>query len=463
MILSMAHETPLSGDMGVNKTCQKILNHFYWPSLRKAVAEFCKSCHACQMVGKPNQIIPKAPLQPIPAVQEPFSRTIVDCVGPLPKTRSGNHYLLTIMCASTRFPEAIPLRNIKTKTIVTALAMFFTLVGLPSFIQSDQGSNFMSGVFQLVTYELGITQYKSSAYHPQSQGALERWHQTLKTMMKIYCFETEKDWDEGIHLLLFATQESVQVYLGFSPFELVFGHTVRGPLKLLKAKLLSSSSESINLLQYVSDSRNKLFRVCELAGANLSSSQKSMKKKYDVDAVERNFKPGQKVLALLPVPGNPLHFRFSGPYITEKKLSDLNYVLVTPNRRKQTQLCHVNMLKRYVERSRDPVLPPVNVNVVVSEPKEDLSSELNSNSFVPTDTTRLTSTDVLRNLDSKLPHLSESQRQDLEKLLLEFEHQFLDVPTRTDQIYHDFDVGNADPIKQHPFRLDPSKQKYLKD
>ena len=462
-ILSMAHETPLAGHMGVTKTCQKILNHFYWPGLRKDVVEFCKSCHACQIVGKPNQTIPKAPLQPIPAVQEPFSRVIVDCVGPLPKTRSGNQYLLTIMCASTRFPEAIPLRNIKAKTIVKALTKFFTLVGLPSSIQSDQGSNFMSGVFQQVMHELGITQYKSSAYHPQSQGALERWHQTLKTMMRIYCFETEKDWDEGIHLLLFAARESVQESLGFSPFELVFGHTVRGPLKLVKEKLLSGGSESINLLQYVSDFRTKLFRACELARANLSSSQKSMKKKYDVDAVERSFKPGQKVLALLPVPSNPLNSRYFGPYVIQKKLSDLNYVVVTPDRRKQTQLCHVNMLKPYVERSSDPVSQPVNVNVVASEPKEDLGSELSSNSFGPTDTTRLTNTDVLWNLDSKLSHLTEGQRQDLEKLLLEFEHLFPDVPTRTDQIYHDVDVGNADPVKQHPYRLNPSKQKYLKE
>lgn len=119
----------------------------------------------------------------------------------------------------------------------------------------------------------------------------------MKTMMKIYCFETEKDWDEGIHLLLFAARELVQESHGFSPFGLVFGHTVRGPLKLLKEKLLSDSSESINLLQYVSDFHTKLLRVCELATASLSSSQKSIKKKYDVDAVECNFKPGQKVFA----------------------------------------------------------------------------------------------------------------------------------------------------------------------
>lgn len=325
-------------------------------------------------------------------------------------------------------------------------------MGLPSYIQSDQGSNCMSGVFQQVMDELGVTQYKSSAYHPQSQGALERWHQTLRNMMRIYCFETEKEWDEGIHLLLFAARESVQESLGFSPFELVFGHTVRGPLKLLKEKLLSNCSESINLLQYDSDFRSKLFRACELARANLSLSQKSMKERYDVDVVERSFKPGQKVLAMLPVPGIPLRFRFFGPYVIQKKLNDLNYIVVTPDRRKQTQLCHVNMLKPYVERNSDLTLQPATVNVVVSEPKEELSNKLSSNAFSPTDTTRLTNSDVLRSLDSKLSHLSQSQRPDLEKLLLEFEPLVPDVPTRTDQIYHDVDVGNADPVKQHPYR-----------
>ena len=71
-ILSMAHETPLSGHMGITETYQKILNYYYWPSLRKDVVEFCRSCHACEMVGKPNQTIAKTPLQPIPAVQRAF-------------------------------------------------------------------------------------------------------------------------------------------------------------------------------------------------------------------------------------------------------------------------------------------------------------------------------------------------------------------------------------------------------
>ena len=130
----------------------------------------------------------------------------------------------------------------------------------------------MSGVFQQVMHELGIKQYRSSAYHPESQGALERFQQTLKNMIRSYCFDTEKDWDEGIHLLLFAVRESVQESFGFSPFELVFGHTVRGPLKLLKEKFLSQENTPLNLLQYVSDFRSKLLTAREAAKSNLKSA-----------------------------------------------------------------------------------------------------------------------------------------------------------------------------------------------
>ena len=78
----------------------------------------------CQLVGKPNHKVPVAPLQPILAVEEPFSRVIMDYVGPLPQTKAGNQYLLTVMCASSRFSEANPLCNIKAKNTVKALITF---------------------------------------------------------------------------------------------------------------------------------------------------------------------------------------------------------------------------------------------------------------------------------------------------------------------------------------------------
>ena len=148
-IIELAHDTPLAGHLGVRKSCQKVLQHLYWPRLKSDAAQYCRSCHICQVVGKPNQKIPPAPLLPIPAFEEPFSRILIDCVGLLPKKKA-------IMCTSTRFPEAIPLRNIKTPAIVKALVKFFTVVGLPKSIRSDQGSKFMSRVFQQVGHQLGI-------------------------------------------------------------------------------------------------------------------------------------------------------------------------------------------------------------------------------------------------------------------------------------------------------------------
>ena len=416
------------------------------------------------MVGKPNQTIPKAPLQPIPAFDEPFSRILIDCVGPLPRTKSGNEYLLTIMCTSTRFPEAIPLRNIKTKSIVKALIKFFTFVGLPKSVQSDQGSNFMSGIFQQVMHELGIKQYRSSAYHPESQGALERFHQTLKNMIRSYCFDTEKDWDEGIHLLLFAVRESVQESLGFSPFELVFGHSVRGPLKLLKEKFLSNDETPLNLLQYVFDFRNRLSRACEVARSNLKTSQGKMKARYDNHVIDRKFKPGDKVLALLPIPGRPLQARYFGPYTIDKKTSDLNYIINTPGRRKFKQMCHVNMLKQYFDRDSS-ISKPITVVNTVPQESNVFEPEVNSDFIDKSNPgqSKLENSDILRNLNNKLSHLEPSQQEELKQLIHEYRHLFPDIPTRTDKIYHDVIVEDSKPIKQHPYRMNPLKQKYLQD
>ncbi|XP_066518564.1 uncharacterized protein [Hoplias malabaricus] len=85
-VLSLAHENAFSGHLGVTKTYDRILRHFFWPGLKSDVSNFCRSCHVCQLVGKPNQSIPSAPLHPIPVMGEPFEKILLDCVGPLPRS-----------------------------------------------------------------------------------------------------------------------------------------------------------------------------------------------------------------------------------------------------------------------------------------------------------------------------------------------------------------------------------------
>ena len=143
----------------------------------------------------------------------------------------------------------------------------------------------------------------------------------------------------------------MQESLGFSPAELVFGHTVRGPLRLLRERWLADQpGPAHNVLDYVSSFRERLHTVCELARRSLSAAQSKLKQQYDKNTHSRNFHPGDRVLVLLPVVGSCLQAKFCGPYEVERKLSDTDYVIRTPDRRKKSRVCHVNMLKRYVDR-----------------------------------------------------------------------------------------------------------------
>ena len=468
-VVELAHDSPLSGHFGTRKTTLRILEHFYWPGILLYVKRFCRTCHTCQRIGKPNQPIPRAYLQPIPAFDEPFGKIIIDVVGPLPKSKTGKEYLLTIMCSSTRFPEAIPLRSIPSKSVCEALTTSFTHFGYPHTIQSDRASNFTSNLFEQFTKQLGITHITSSAYHPESQGSLERFHQTLKTMIKNYCLQNQKDWVSGIPLLLYAARSSVQESLGFSPFQLIFGHEVRGPLKLFKEKMLSRSNQTQNILEYVQTFKQRLDDTFELARAYLVDTQTTMKKQYDKKAKYRSFQVGDQVLMFLPVPGKPLSAKYQGPYTIHRKSGDLNYIIRTPDRRKTFQHCHINMLKQYHSHD-DTIVSDDLTDDLTDNTKPVLASSLveaktiyfESKEETNFPSPRLPNSVILSNIETKLNHLEIEQKEELSNLLSQYKDTvFSDKPGRTSDIKHDVDVGNARPIKQHHYRVGPDKRDIL--
>ena len=188
-----------------------------------------------------------------------------------------------------------------------------------------------------------------------------------------------------------------------------------------------------------------------------------MKTWYDKSARNRVFNPGDKVLVFLPIPGNPLQARYFGPCEVESKVSELDYVVKTPGRKKQTQLCHANMLKEYVDRNESGTVKPISALASVECHDMHFVNNIDLEIVDCVDNkVKLKNADVLSHLDEKLCHLSSHERMEMGNMINTFEHLFPDVPHKTTLMYHDVDVGDATPIKQHPYRLNPEKAEHLK-
>ena len=121
--LVMAHDIPIAGHLGRDKTRQRLLRRFFWPSVFREVEEYCRTCGICQKATKKG--VQKAPLVSLLIVSEPFSRIAMDIVGPLIRSRSGNKYVLVLCDYATRYPEAIPLKSIDAESVAEELIKVF--------------------------------------------------------------------------------------------------------------------------------------------------------------------------------------------------------------------------------------------------------------------------------------------------------------------------------------------------
>lgn len=206
-------------------------------------------------MGKPNQTVPLVPLKPIPAVGEPFEHVLVDCVGPLPKTKAGNQFLLTIMCVATWFLEAVPLRKKSQLRLCPGLfSNSFQHLAYPRLSKQIKvvifSRNYSNGRY----IQLGCNIFFPAPTIHNRMGALERWDQPLRPWWGSTVWRQSEigNWDEGMPFLLFAAREAKQKSLGFSPAELVFGHNVRGPLTALKEQILTDPQPRLNVHEFVS-------------------------------------------------------------------------------------------------------------------------------------------------------------------------------------------------------------------
>ena len=188
---------------------------------------------------------------------------------------------------------------------------------------------------------------------------------TLKSMLKRMCQERPKDWDRYLPAVLFAYREVPQVCTGFSPFELLYGRTVRGPMQVLKELWTKSEEPELQTTyQYVFDLRNKLEETCQVAKKSLEEAQGVYKNYYDRKGRNRRFDVGQKVLVLLPTEHNNLTLQWKDPYEIIEVINKMDYKI---NVGGKTKIYHANLLKRYLERQEEDAIQTASIAVIEAE------------------------------------------------------------------------------------------------
>ncbi|KAJ8023314.1 hypothetical protein HOLleu_35700 [Holothuria leucospilota] len=348
IVLRLAHGSPMAGHMKTKKTLDRVLTSFYWPGVHWDVNRYCMSCDVCQNTI-PKGLVQKVPLGTMPLMDTPFKRVAVDIVGPLqPITDRGNRYILTIVDYATRYPEAVPLKRIDAEIVTEALFEVFTRVGVPAEVLTDLGTQFTSRVMKEVGRLLTIKQMYTSPYHPKCNGLVERFNGTLKKMSRRMCTERPKDWDRYLPALLFAYREAPQESLGFAPFELVFGRTIRGPMSILQELSGETPTEEVKTIyEYVLDLRNRLEATCNWAHGELNKNATRYRKYYDTKARDRRYQKDDQVLILLPTDSKKLTMQWKGPFSVICKVGKNDYRV---NVNGKERLFHANLLKQYITR-----------------------------------------------------------------------------------------------------------------
>jgi cleavage and polyadenylation specificity factor subunit 1 len=213
---------------GIETTKKLVSTKFVWHGLKKYIGQRAKQCLECQRSKVQRHT--KAPLQKLPTPKSRFGHVQIDLVGPLPECQ-GFKYLMTVVDRFTRWPEAVPIKEMDTDTVAKAyITNWVSRMGVPADMTSDRGPQFVSRLWQAMSEYLGTQLHPTTAYHPQANGLVERFHRTLKSSITARVEAAGKDWLNQLPWILLGLRITPKEDLdGVSPAEMVYGQPLTVP------------------------------------------------------------------------------------------------------------------------------------------------------------------------------------------------------------------------------------------
>ncbi|GFT17265.1 retrovirus-related Pol polyprotein from transposon 412 [Trichonephila clavipes] len=308
-VLKELHGSPTGGHFGVMKTLHRVRERFCWGKVRADVEQWCKSCDACS-ARKGPKIRSRGKLHRY-NVGAPFERIAFDILGPLPRTASGNKYLLVVMDYFTKWPEVYPIPDQEAPTVAEAVVQhWISRYGVPLQLHSDQGRNFVSAVLKGVCELLGIDKTKTTPLHPHVPQRRSRDYRIFTI--------PDAFWPRSS-----------------SPCDLLFGRPPDTP----------SSPE-----EYVQNLQARFEDVHNLARERINLRTEKMKTRYDTKATGHQFKEGDKVWFYNPTRRKglspKLQSHWDGPYTILKIINDV-VIRIRKSTNSKPRVVHYDRLAPY--------------------------------------------------------------------------------------------------------------------
>lgn len=361
-LLAWAHDHPTAGHSGRQKTLYRLTNRVFWESMRKDVFNYVSGCTACQQF-KYNNTPMANPMQPH-IVTEPWQTLGIDIMGPFPIAKHKKRFLLVIVDYFTRWVELFPMANTTSIEIAQILINeVFTRYGIPQYILTDNGPQFISNSFQETCRALGIERKLTANYHPQTN-MTERVNRTLKPMIAIFAQQKPHSWDKEIQKLAMAIRTSINETTGETPAFMMFGRDPKIPLDLIvgdpKPGPPPATVESLHIENYKRNLMHNLRCAYEMVKEHSEVEKISQKMKYDRHTSERQFNVGDLVWVSTTNPqiGNTtvsrkLQPHYQGPCRITESLGPSTFLVRRILDNVNLGTTNIDRLKKYFEPIRN--------------------------------------------------------------------------------------------------------------
>jgi len=346
--MQLAHGGMTGGHFGRRRTLAAVQSRAYWPCWRSDVEKFLRQCNPCARYHR-GTVPRRAGLQPT-LVGEPWERVSIDITGPHPRSSRQNQYILTCVDHFSKWAEAIPLANHTATSVARALMThIFSRFGAPLQLLSDRGSEFESQLFSQLMKWMEIDKLRTTAYQPSTNGAVERFHRTLNTMLGKVVSDTQRDWDEKLPAVMAAYRASVHEATGYSPNRLFLGREVRMPLDLVMGLPPDSDRQVSSMDGFVQQTQEQMTSTYDIVRQHLGVTAQRRKDTYDVRVRPQEFNVGDWVWYWYPrrysSRSPKWQKNYTGPYLIVRKIEPVNFVLQRSSRAKPF-VVHANKLKK---------------------------------------------------------------------------------------------------------------------